>query len=87
MGVKDISAMETDWVWLWLINTAACVVVYLCARFAAKAAIQLPSYALPLFLTPPLTFAGLVGFCETYNSDPCRWAVELYGQNSMQGFR
>ena len=69
----QISAMDSDWVWVWLINLAAGVVTYFAGRSAAKALMQAASYFMPLALTFPVVFLFLVGGCSMWNHDRCRF--------------
>ncbi len=77
IGTTQISNMNTDWVYVWVINVSSALVAYFTARTAAKIAIQRFSYAFPMFLATPLVFSALVGLCETWNDNQCAFAADL----------
>ena len=56
-----ISDLETDWVFIWIINFSTAWAGYHAARTAAKINIQRISYAVPLVLATPIIFATLIG--------------------------
>ena len=73
----DISSLELDWVWVWLINASSALVCYFGARTAAKILVQNISYALPLVLATPLAMVFLGLGCDFWNEDPCKYVPGL----------
>ena len=74
---EHIPGLRLDWVWVFLINFACGLVVYCCARTAAKVQIQRISYAVPLLMTTPILFGLLIGGCEIWNKNHCAFGHRL----------
>ena len=73
----DISSLELDWVWVWLIHVGSALVCYFGARTAAKIHVQSISYALPLVLATPLAMLFLGLGCSFWDEDPCKYVPGL----------
>ena len=65
--------LEFDWVSVWAIHAFVSWAVFEIARIACKTHVQFSSFALPLTLSPPLTFALLLTGCELWNHDPLQF--------------
>ena len=77
---SNVPQMEIDWVWMWLVNCIASLVCYFFARSSAKILVQRICYALPLAISTPILFGMVIGGCEEWNQDPCKFATnELSG--------
>ena len=76
----DVPQMKIDWVWMWLVNCIASLVCYFFARSSAKILVQRICYALPIAISTPILFGMVIGGCEAWNKDPCKFATnELSG--------
>ncbi len=68
--ISDIPNLETDWIWVWLIQVSASLLAYMAARIACKTHLQIVGFSLPLLLAPLVTFGLMVAGCEVWNRDP-----------------
>ena len=73
----DIPGMEYDWVWVYVLNTGASILVYICAKRLAKAEIHRLVYVLPLLLSPGITFGVLQASCRYWRPNHCIWSDRI----------
>ena len=70
ISLKDYPQLQTDWIYVWLVQAGSALVCYLAARVACKVRIQIPGFSLPLLIAPLVTFGLLITACELWNASP-----------------
>ena len=77
VGPDEIKNLDTDWVYVWLINASCGLVCLYTCLTASKMLMQRIGMALPLYMVSPLTMIMLYSACSSWNDDPCHAYPDL----------